>query len=267
MKWFKHLVESGDDPFIGSAIILFGSDGYYVFFRTLEIMSREFDIQNPGRNTFLWQFLREKYRVSGQKLTKILSFFDQNGRIFSRTFYNDKVRMIELYCPKLEQLCDEYAQKKLAKCRDIVGKKSGTRQQTTDNRLQTSVVTGGEEPRILNMGGAYMGEIIKKCQTIHDLQSGERGDKKINVEAWVNQAVKKGGHPKAIDYALDHLAGRWKSVLDPWPYVESIFQMQNGNFWEREHVQESKDFQIVWESVDDKIKGLIDKINIGGGIE
>ena len=267
MKWFKHLVESGDDPDIGSAIILFGSDGYYVFFRTLEIMSREFDITNPGRNIFFWQFLREKYRVSGQKLTKILSFFDQNGRIFSRTFYDGKIRMIELYCPKLEQLCDEYAQKKLAKCRDIVGNKSGTRQQTTDNTQQTRLLTGGKDPGFLNVGGTYLDEIIKKCQKIQDLQNSSRGDKKINIEAWVNQSVKGGAHPKAIDYSIEQLIKKWEVVGQPWPYIQAIFQMKNGNFWEDEHIQESKKFRLEWESIDDKIKGLIEQINNGGDQE
>ena len=265
MKWYKHLVDSGDDPDIDSAVILFGSDGYYVFFRTLEIMAREFDIQNPGKNIFLWEFLRKRYRISGRKLLKILSFFHQSDRIFCRVFKDGNKDMIELNCPKLKQLCDEYSQKKLQKYRDTVGTLSGARQQTTepDNRLV--LTTGGRDSGFLNLGGVYLEQIIKKCQRVHKLQDQERGDKKINIGAWVNQSVKNGAHPKAIDYALDHLIGRWKTVLDPWPYIQSIFQINHGNCWEKEHIAESENFKIEWESVDDEIKGLIEKLNNGGG--
>ena len=159
MKWFKHLVASGDDPDIDAAMIEFGSDGYYVFFRTLEIMSREFDVAAPGQNTFYWEFLRKRYRISPRKLLKILSFFQQKDRIFFRVYDVEKIRMIQLNCPKLKVLCDEYAQKKLVKNRDSVGTKSGRRQQTTDNRLQTTVVTGGGDTGFLNVGGVFLGEI------------------------------------------------------------------------------------------------------------
>lgn len=271
MKWFKHLVDSGDDPDIDSAVILFGSDGYYVFFRTLEIMSREFDVKNPGKNVFLWEFLRKKYRISGRKLTRILSFFHQKNRILFRKFENNKTEMVELNCPKLKALADEYAQKKLAKMsghsRDSNRDLKSHRQQTTDNRYREQLLTG--EPGFVNLqslGGVYIDQIISKCRQIHKLQADDRGNKKINIGAWVNQAVNSGAHPKALDYSLDHLLGRWKTVLDPWPYIQAIFQLQNGNFWERDHIKETESFKVEWESIDDKLKGMIEKINSGGGV-
>ena len=42
MKWFKHISDSLDDPFIFELLDLFGADGYLVFFGVLEIYSREF---------------------------------------------------------------------------------------------------------------------------------------------------------------------------------------------------------------------------------
>lgn len=115
MKWFKHISDSGDDPDIDSSNILFGSDGPWAFFRTLEIMTREFDIKNPGVNTFLWDFFRKKFRISAKKLRKILHFFDEKKRIFSRFYDLNGKEMIELKCPKLKELCDEYTQKQLFK--------------------------------------------------------------------------------------------------------------------------------------------------------
>ena len=64
MKWFKHLSGSGDDQLIMDAVSLFGPDGYYVYFRLLEIMADEFDVKNPGQNTFLIKTLRKKLQIS-----------------------------------------------------------------------------------------------------------------------------------------------------------------------------------------------------------
>lgn len=128
MKWYKHIVESGDDPDIDDSITIFGSDGYYVFFRTLEVMGREFDISNPGMNTFSVEFLRKKYQVSWGKVVKILSFYQEKGRIFYELFNDNRLPSIRLNCPKLQELSDEYTQKGLKKmsgqtpdsCRDKV---------------------------------------------------------------------------------------------------------------------------------------------------
>ena len=61
MKWFKHLVDSGDDPDIGKLIEMFGPRGYYMFFRTLEIMAREFDPEHPGTITVPIAWLSQRY--------------------------------------------------------------------------------------------------------------------------------------------------------------------------------------------------------------
>jgi hypothetical protein len=111
MKWFKHLVESGDDPDIGAAMEEFGFPGYYVFFRTLEVMSREFDVSKPGRNTFnmIW-FCKRMAKLKQKTVIKILSFYDKKGRIK----YKINGKEISLYCPKLKDLADDYTKKMLA---------------------------------------------------------------------------------------------------------------------------------------------------------
>ena len=128
MKWFKHIVDSGDDPDVDDAITIFGTDGYYVFFRTLEVMSREFNVNNPGKNTFSVEFLRKKYRVSWGKVVKILSFYQEKERIFYKLFQDNHLPSIGLNCPKLQEISDEYTQKNIKKtsgqtpdtCRDKV---------------------------------------------------------------------------------------------------------------------------------------------------
>ena len=111
MKWFKHLVESGDDPDIMESIIHFKSDGYMVFFRTLEIMSREFNVEKPGITIFPIDVLRKKYSISWQKTVKILKFFHRKRRILISFSRRCGVEHIKLNCPKLKELCDEYTRK------------------------------------------------------------------------------------------------------------------------------------------------------------
>ena len=118
MRWFKHLVDSGDDPDLQEAIYYFGSDAYYVFFRTMEIMAREYKEETPGFNCFLFETYRKKYRISGRKLMTILEFFDQKKRILVRTFDKDKNIYIELNCPKLKELTERKSTDSVRKFRE-----------------------------------------------------------------------------------------------------------------------------------------------------
>lgn len=112
MKWFKHISDSGDDQDIDDAVALFGPDGYYVFFRTLEIMAREFKIDSPGRNSFTKTFFFKKFRSSGRKVTKVLTFYNQRERIFFSVSDEGRLGTVSLYCPKLKDLCDEWTRKR-----------------------------------------------------------------------------------------------------------------------------------------------------------
>ena len=71
MAWFKHLI--GDSQFIDELVIEYGSDGYYVYFRTIELMGENYDIHNPAENLFHWSYYYGKfYKISKKKLRKIL---------------------------------------------------------------------------------------------------------------------------------------------------------------------------------------------------
>jgi len=118
MKWFKHISDSLDDPDIFQAMEKFGSDGYVVFFGILEILSREFDANNPGFCRVSVKFLSKKLQISVKKISKILCFFEKNGR-FSHTFIGDE---IEISCHKLSELCDEWTQRKLGSCSGVTRK-------------------------------------------------------------------------------------------------------------------------------------------------
>ena len=114
---------------IFEAIERFGGDGYMVFFGVMEILSDEFDIFNPGVSRVSIKKLTKTFLISRQKLTKILTFFDQKAneiqtknKSFFVTFEKDYVI---INCSRLAMLCDEHTQKLLNKNRESIGSQSG----------------------------------------------------------------------------------------------------------------------------------------------
>ena len=115
MKWFKHISVSGDDPDLDDSFSLFKSDGPYVFWRTLEIMSQEFDVDNPAINTFTIDFFSGKFRLRWDRVLLVLQFFNKRERILIDLSNGDEFDYIRLNCPKLRDLCDDWTKKLLPK--------------------------------------------------------------------------------------------------------------------------------------------------------
>jgi len=116
MKYFKHRVASGDNPHVGEAIELFGTDAYYVFFRTLEIMARHFDINDPGVSNFNYKWFLKRFQKSFKRktITNILNYFHDRNRLL----YEINGDTITLKCEKLKEDSDEYTRKLLQKISD-----------------------------------------------------------------------------------------------------------------------------------------------------
>lgn len=129
MKWFQHLTGSGDDPDIDDSYTLFGSDGPWFFFRTLEVMADEFDVENPAINHFSVEFFRKKHRISWRKSLKVLAFFQKRERIFFELYDGEEMPMIMLNCPKLKELTDEYTKK-------ILREKSGENTESHPDKVR-----------------------------------------------------------------------------------------------------------------------------------
>ena len=64
MKWFKHLSGSLNNSLIYELVSEHGSDGYLVFFGTIELMSDEFDIYNPGLNRIPIKKMQKSFQMS-----------------------------------------------------------------------------------------------------------------------------------------------------------------------------------------------------------
>ena len=129
MKWFKHKSKSLNDDLIFEAIERFGSDGYLVFFGTLEIMSDEFDIHQPGVSRVSIKKLTKNLQLSRQKTLRILSFFHQKAneeRFKNKSFFVvfEKDHVV-VKCNELAKLCDEHTRKLLFKSQESVRSQSG----------------------------------------------------------------------------------------------------------------------------------------------
>ena len=109
MKWFKHLTASRNDPDIGAIITRFGYKGYFLFFRTLEIMSDEFSIENPAKNEFDFKWFLDQFprNIDKKTLIKFLEFC-QDSLEKRRIIFSLNSKNISINFPKLKDLTDDY---------------------------------------------------------------------------------------------------------------------------------------------------------------
>lgn len=97
---------------------LFGYNGYYVFFRVLELLGREFDENNPGCVTFSQEYFFGKFAKVGRKagsstVRRILEFYVNRDRFIVEYLESKPLDKIKVKCPKFEELADEYTIKLL----------------------------------------------------------------------------------------------------------------------------------------------------------
>jgi hypothetical protein len=255
MKWFKHLVDSGDDPDIDDAINVFGPAGYYIFFRILEIMSREFDIKNPGMNTFSVLYLKRKLRCSWKRTLSVLRFYQEKKRIFFELSDDGRLDKIKLNCPKLKELTDEYTRKQIANLSghtpDPCPKNihiEAEAEAEADLKQTTGVpVADQSEPKTETPSKLfYLNQtpetpaILSLCDAITELDK----KKSFNVFQWVQFWTNQNAHPGAILKTLKSLKKAWPvRTGKPWAYVDATIRTVNGNFNERESIERAAKFK------------------------
>lgn len=136
MKWYKHISDSLDDPFIFSLMEEFGSDGYLVFFGVIEIYSREFSPKDGWILTGKLSYFRHKLLMSCAKFKKIMSKITK----WEVSYFGDT---ISIYIPKFRELLDESTLKKLREHGKSFRNDSGTIPKTKG----TDVDKDGEEDK------------------------------------------------------------------------------------------------------------------------
>ena len=124
MKWFKHISDSLDDPFIFSLMNKHGADGYLVFFGTLEIYAREFQVKDGWNLSVTLPYLKQKFQKTHRQLiTNTLQTISNSGK-WEVTIVGDEVT---IFIPKFKELMDESTLRKLSMIDKIIGTKSGKR--------------------------------------------------------------------------------------------------------------------------------------------
>jgi len=81
MKWFKHISDSLDDPFIFDLMNKFEADGYLVFFGVLEIYSREFKPELNWNLSVTRAYLKQKlHKRQDTLIIKILKHIQNSSK-------------------------------------------------------------------------------------------------------------------------------------------------------------------------------------------
>lgn len=242
MKWFKHLSKSRNDALIRDAVSLFGLAGEHVYFRTLELLSDEFDIKTPGYGEFLIKSWSKNYEISVKKTIKILSFFKQKKRIFFTISGDGRNQKIKINCPKLRKLADNWTQKQIKKLRSKDGETSKQLPpiEVRSKKKEEDVNLKQEQSSLFDLPTKE--EInessLPKIKADIDRVSKELYDRKIfkDVYKFKNKMLKDGMDARALLHTL--MRCYMKSSFDergPWAYCLKIMKIESGNFREREY--------------------------------
>ncbi len=157
MKWYKHISDSLDDPFIFDLVDRFGGDGYLVFFGTLEIMSREFNVGSPGTCTISRRFLTKKLQLSSQKVMKVLDFCNKKGRIMTSLNGNN----ITLNCPKLKDMCDDWTNRLLRSYSEVTPKKPRLEEEEEEDNKDSDISPICPHQKIVNAYHEILPELTR----------------------------------------------------------------------------------------------------------
>lgn len=252
MKWFKHISVSLDDPFIQDLMDEFGSDGYLVFFGILEMMSREFDIESPGKVTLPLRFCRRKLRLSWRKISTILAFCHKEGRIL----VSENGNKVTLNCPKLKDLCDNWTKRQLSSnfvdTIEQLSNQSESEEESEIDRSETPPNSG----HFSSKAKEYLDQLNSYGKKYESL-----GFSKIwqTIQQWVNQGV----HPGAIIETLEGTLPYFKkgNVDDVQAYLRGVIKTKAQNWREKDFIKDHKERNSFFIDLANKLK----IIHEGGG--
>ena len=115
MKWFKHMTDSLDDPFIHELMDNFSHLGYAVWFGLIEIIAKENKNSITGNLSVSPTYLRRKLRTSPTKLREVLDFCQTHLRLT----VNFSEKNWEITFPKIAKIKDNYTKDLQAPCKKL----------------------------------------------------------------------------------------------------------------------------------------------------
>lgn len=144
IKWFKHISDSLDDPFIFDLIRKHGAAGYLVFFGILEIYAREFKTQNGWKLDVTCDYLWRKLGLRTHRtLSETLLTISEAGK-WEVEFKEDRIIINVL---KFRRYLDETTLKKLREKEKVFRNHSGIIPKTEPTEVEVEVEVDIEEER------------------------------------------------------------------------------------------------------------------------
>lgn len=107
MKWFKHFSDAHDDEIMDQMIERFGVESYGVWWIILERIAYQMGDSNKTSVTYPAKTWRKVTKISPQKLKKVVSFLQENKKLFLETSED----LITIDCPKLLEIRDEWTKR------------------------------------------------------------------------------------------------------------------------------------------------------------
>ena len=104
IKWFKHISDALDDPFICALMDKYGHAGYVAWFGLIEIIAKESGTDLTGELDISPIYLKRKLRISRAKLQQIFNFCDTFGKLS----FNNSKDLWHFDFPKMLELKDNY---------------------------------------------------------------------------------------------------------------------------------------------------------------
>ena len=227
MKWFKHISDSLDDPFIFDLCQECGPSGYYVFFGVLEMYAREFKVQDGFKLVLSLHYLCTKLAASRKQLIiKAIKFCSDNGK-WDVKFEG---KYVEIYIPKFKKYLDEFTLKKLREAE----KKSGStpervriESEFTPSNVRTEVDVDVDKEK------QYIGSSVpypeKKITPIKSYPYPEW----LNKELWTDfhrmrSRIKK---PITSERTITALLNKLKSIIDEGHNQDDVIQASITGCW------------------------------------
>lgn len=237
LKWFKHVSDSLNDPFIFSLMKKHGGDGYLVFFGTLEIYSREFKTEDEWKLVVNLSYFQKNLLISSSKIKKILSDIWK----WEVSFNGDTV---SVFIPKFRELLDESTLKKLRDKEKSFRNGSGIIPKTATTEADKEVDIDKElkaidEPFRLPLKEEISESSKPKTEQSIESLSKHLYDEKIfpDVFAFKNLCLKHKANLRAVVHTLSRCI--ITKPTNPWAYCVSIMKKEDGNFNARDYEKAS----------------------------
>lgn len=254
MKWFKHISDSLDNPFIFELIEKHGPLGYLVFFGVIEIYAREFNTDSGWKLKVSSKYLMSKLKVFWKKkLLSVLNSLKTSGK-WEIVINNDD---ITIFIPKFRELLDESTIKKLREKEQSFRNHSGTlpKSEATDRDKEADVDKEKELKASVNYKGNDQNDGQFKQKTQEALNKVLFKFPRFPHARLLGNAFSLNKHPQAIIYALEETATKCNG-LDPANYFETILKRTSGNFYEKEFQSKAKNDKNIFIGLVDKLKNM-----------